>query len=85
MLFRSFLMVIIVVAVVPSLTIADTKLTIYTTNYPLSYFADRIGGESVNVVFPVPQGVDPAFWTPGAATVRSMQKADLIVYERSRV
>jgi len=40
------------------------KLIIYTVNYPLAYFTERIGGEHVKVVFPVPPDMDPAFWKP---------------------
>jgi zinc transport system substrate-binding protein len=58
---------------------AENKLTVYTVNYPLFYFAERIGGEHIDVVFPAPQDVDPAFWTPETATVRQYQKADLII------
>ena len=38
-----------------------TKLVIYTVNYPLAYFAERIGGDLVAVHFPAPEDVDPAF------------------------
>ena len=33
-------------------------------NYPLRYFAERIGGDVIEVGFPVPLDVDPAFWCP---------------------
>ena len=55
------------------------KLIIYTVNYPLAYFTERIGGEHVKVVFPVPPDMDPAFWKPDDETVRQFQKADLII------
>jgi len=57
---------------------ADT-LTVYTVNYPLAYFAERIGGDLVDVVFPVPADVDPAFWEPGATDIAGFQQADLIL------
>ena len=57
---------------------AENNLTIYTVNYPLFYFAERIGGEHVQVVFPASGDEDPAFWTPSIDTVRQYQKADLI-------
>ena len=53
--------------------------TVYTVNYPLQHFAERIGGEQVSVVFPAPADVDPAFWTPEAETIASFQAADLIL------
>lgn len=58
---------------------AKEKLIIYTVNYPLTYFAERIGGEYVEVVFPVPSNEDPAFWDPTSEQVRKFQKADLII------
>lgn len=58
---------------------AEDKLTVYTVNYPLTYFAERIGGEHVNVVFPAPPDVDPAFWVPDTETVKKYQQADLII------
>ena len=39
-------------------------LLVYTVNYPLAYFAQRLAPEGVEVVFPVPPDVDPAFWKP---------------------
>ena len=58
---------------------AADKLTVYTVNYPLAYFAERIGGEHVEVVFPVPHDVDPAFWEPTAKDIAAFQQADVIL------
>ena len=58
---------------------AAEPLTVYTVNYPLQYFAQRIGGEHARVVFPAPNGVDPAFWRPDRETIRDYQSADLII------
>ncbi|MBT8346970.1 MAG: metal ABC transporter substrate-binding protein [Desulfofustis sp.] len=58
---------------------ADLKLKVYTVNYPLAYFAERIGGNLVDVALPAPAGVDPAFWEPDETTIRDYQKADLIL------
>ncbi len=52
---------------------------VYTVNYPLAYFAERISGESVTVVFPAPPDVDPAFWSPAAETIADYQRADLVL------
>lgn len=54
--------------------------TVYTSNYPLTYFAERIGGNHINVIFPAPSDVDPAFWTPDAETIKKYQQADLIIF-----
>jgi zinc transport system substrate-binding protein len=55
------------------------KLTAYTVNYPLRYFAERIGGDRVDVHFPAPKDIDPAFWSPNAETIAAYQKAELII------
>jgi zinc transport system substrate-binding protein len=55
------------------------KLVIYTVNYPLAYFAERIGNDLVDVHFPAPVDEDPAFWSPDADTIAAYQTADLIL------
>jgi zinc transport system substrate-binding protein len=55
------------------------KPVIFTVNYPLKYFAEAIGGDLIEVRFPVPQDVDPAFWNPDADAVSAYQNADLIL------
>jgi zinc transport system substrate-binding protein len=58
---------------------AGGPLTVYVVNYPLRYFAERIGGEFVRGVLPAPADVDPAYWSPDAETVAAYQAADLIL------
>ncbi len=53
--------------------------TIYVTNYPLKYFAEYIGGETIQVEFPIPTDVDPAFWQPNAEIISQLQQGDLIL------
>jgi zinc transport system substrate-binding protein len=53
--------------------------TVYAVNYPLQYFAQRIGGSHVEVVFPVPPGRDPAYWIPTGKIIAALQEADLIL------
>lgn len=53
--------------------------TAYVVNEPLAYFARRIAGGLVSVVFPVPPDADPAFWMPDAETIRAYQLADVIL------
>jgi zinc transport system substrate-binding protein len=57
----------------------QAKPTVYVVNYPLYYFTERVAGDHVEVVFPAPSDVDPAFWKPAIATVAAYQAADLIV------
>lgn len=57
----------------------NDKPTVAVVNYPLKYFVERIGGDSIKVVFPIPPGVDPAFWAPQPEGVLAFQAADLIL------
>ena len=56
-----------------------SKLQVYVVNYPLQYFAQRIGGEAVEAHFPAPREDDPAFWKPDPEMVADFQQADLIL------
>ena len=75
----SLLIISVLMLALPLQVNAEEKLTIYTVNYPLYYFSERIGGDHVKVVLPAPEDVDPAFWEPSTDTVRQYQKADLII------
>lgn len=54
----------------------ETK--IFASNYPLSYFAQRISGNSEIVNFPEIDG-DPAFWGPEPEDIVTMQQSDIIL------
>lgn len=58
---------------------SSPTLKVVASNYPLAYFAERLGGSRVAVNFPAPAAVDPAFWHPDAKAVGTMQRADLII------
>lgn len=57
---------------------SDGKPQVLVANYPLKYFAERIGGSAVDVVFPAPSDEDPAFWQPDDAAIMQFQNADVI-------
>ncbi|MEK6235939.1 MAG: metal ABC transporter substrate-binding protein, partial [Planctomycetales bacterium] len=57
----------------------DGRLVVFSVNYPLRYFADRLGGDLVTVELPAAPDVDPAHWRPDAATIGEFQRADLIL------
>jgi zinc transport system substrate-binding protein len=50
-----------------------------TVNYPLYYFAERIGGDLIQLEFPAPANVDPAYWVPDDDALSIYQNADLIL------
>jgi len=58
---------------------SPARLVVYTVNYPLAYFAERLGGDAVEVVFPAPSDTDPSSWSPDADTIAAFQGADLIL------
>jgi len=53
--------------------------TVYVSNYPLKYFAERIGAGHAQVRFPATASGDPAYWKPTPDDVLAMHKADLIL------
>jgi len=63
----------------PETTTRTGKPVVYTTFYPTQYFAERIGGDLIDVVCPVPEDEDAIFWMPDARAIVAYQKADLII------
>ena len=58
----------------------STKLDIYTTVYPLSYFAERIGGDYVNVSSIYPPGTNEHTFEPTQQDMMDLADADLFFY-----
>jgi zinc transport system substrate-binding protein len=63
----------------PAAELATEAPEVYVVNYPLAYFAERIGGDAVSVVFPAPADADPGWWRPDDGVVLAYQEADLIL------
>ena len=64
----------------PAVSESTTPFSVYTVNYPLAYFAERIAGDAAEVHFPREKtGGDPAFWKPDGDTIRAFQQADMIL------
>ena len=59
---------------------ADDTLSIYTTVYPLQYFAKRIGGEAVNVSSIYPAGANEHTFEPTQKDMMTLADADLFFY-----
>lgn len=74
-----------VAAAIPALLLAaniasaDDKPRVVAVNYALQYLTERLVGDAADVVFPVPDGVDPSFWRPSIADISAVQSADLIL------
>ncbi len=59
---------------------AEGKINVVTTFYPLYDFAKSIGGDHVNVINLVPAGVEPHEWSPKSKDLTNMTKAEMFVY-----
>ena len=70
--------ILLLIAILPNLALSAERLVVFPVNYPLAYFAERIGADQVEVVLPAPADVDPAYWMPDQKTISAFQKADLI-------
>ena len=57
----------------------DHIIKVFAVNYPLAYFAERIGGDLIDVYYPIPTDVDPAFWKPSTEEIIKIQQTDLIL------
>ena len=55
-------------------------LTIYTTIYPLQYFAERIGGDTIEAESMLPAGADEHTYEPTSKTILDIAGADLFLY-----
>lgn len=54
------------------------RAKIFTSNYPLAYFAQQISGDPELVYFPKIDG-DPAFWSPTAGDITRVQQCDPLI------
>ena len=54
------------------------KPVISVVNYPLYYFAERIGGNHIELMYPIPEDVDPAYWVPDSESLTIFQESDII-------
>ncbi len=61
-------------------TIAEDKVNVMTTIYPIYEFTKEIGGEEVNVINLLQTGVEPHDWTPKSQDIVNTSKAQLFLY-----
>lgn len=67
------------ILVLADMASAQDRPRVVAVNYPLQYLAERLLGDAADIVFPVPQDVDPSFWRPSIADISMIQSADLIL------
>ena len=59
---------------------SDSKITVYTSFYPMYDFTKKVGGDRVNVVNLVPPGMEPHDWEPAPTDIANLDKANMLVY-----
>lgn len=75
------ILIIVVILLVSSCSEKEQskKLKIAVTNYPVYWLVETISGGSVDIIYNVPAGIDPAYWKPKDSDITAMQEADLIL------
>ncbi|TGB01379.1 metal ABC transporter solute-binding protein, Zn/Mn family [Halobacillus salinus] len=58
----------------------DEKVKIFTTVYPLQYFAEQIAGDEAEVTSILPPGSDPHTFEPTTKEMIEIAEADLFIY-----
>ena len=56
------------------------KLQVMTSFYTMYDFAQKIGGEHVQVTCMVPSGTEPHDWEPSTKDITRMEQADVFIY-----
>lgn len=56
------------------------KVQVIASFYPLYDFAQKIGGERVEVTNLVPAGTEPHDWEPSTTDIRTLENADILVF-----
>lgn len=57
----------------------DQTALVYASNFPLYYFAEKMGGGFIKLEFPAAESTDPAYWQPDPESISAMQQADLVL------
>lgn len=58
----------------------DDRLKVMASFYPMYDFAQKVGGDKVEVKDMVPAGTEPHDWEPAATDIRNLEDADVFVY-----
>jgi len=58
----------------------DSGIKITTSFYPLAYFAEKIGGENVQVSTLIPYNSEVHSWQPSISDIAETEESDLIIY-----
>lgn len=76
----SFILFFIVIFLNPNLSVAEKKLTVVTTLFPLYDFARNIGQDKIAVTLLLPPGIEAHSYEPSAGDVLKVAGADIFIY-----
>ncbi|MGD6934371.1 MAG: metal ABC transporter substrate-binding protein [Candidatus Bathyarchaeia archaeon] len=85
---KIFLTSIILIAIIATSIVAytmtapqaTTKLKVVTTFYPLTYLAQQIGGEQIEITQLIPNNTEIHGWEPSASHIMAAEDAKIIIY-----
>ncbi|PKM51211.1 MAG: ABC transporter substrate-binding protein [Firmicutes bacterium HGW-Firmicutes-7] len=60
--------------------VQNDKITVYTSFYAMYDFANKIGGDKINLINLVPSGTEPHDWEPTPNDIVKLEKADVFIY-----
>jgi len=60
--------------------VSKDKIIVYSTIYPVYDFAQKIGGEKIDLRLMVPPGAEPHDWEPSAKLIAEIEKAHVLIY-----
>ena len=58
----------------------SNKLDVVASFYPMADFAQKVGGDHVNVTNLVPAGTEPHEWEPSSSDIKAIQNSDVFIY-----
>lgn len=64
----------------PTFETDSGKVKVAASFYPIYEFAKAVGGDKVDVINLVPPGVEPHDWEPKASHMKTLNQADLFLY-----
>ncbi|MGD6808455.1 MAG: metal ABC transporter substrate-binding protein [Candidatus Bathyarchaeia archaeon] len=59
---------------------ASTKIKVVTTFYPLTYIAQEIGGDQIEITQLIPNNTEIHGWEPSASNIMAADDANIIIY-----
>ncbi len=57
-----------------------SRLTVYTSFYPMYDFAKKVGGDKIELTNLVPAGTEPHDWEPATTDITGLENADMLIY-----